>query len=298
MDGRWIRKLWLTSCLIPGALGCRHTERTPFDVPISTSESGMPSLSAKRPIWEKSATQSVPIEAVVETTKKGPPSPSSLVAIADLRLEGALDEKNPPENRQKILDLARQGYQQALQQDPKNKAALLGLAKYYTRLGEREKAVEVYKKYLTLYPGDKAVAHQVAVAHAQWKDWPGAISWCEFTLKLDPEGLNTRKMMAFCYARSGMVDKGLEVMLQVMSEPQARYLMARLLEHQNDFAGSRSQLELALKVDPNYQEARDFLVELDQVTSGAVPDPSALRQASFTEPQQPQQFQQLQQPQP
>jgi len=283
MDGRWIRKWLLASCLIPGALGCKTT-RTPWDAPTGNA-SGMPSVADKKSFLDRT-TASVPVEVPVEM-KKGPPTPATLVAIADLQLERAMDEKAPVANRQELLDKARQGYQNALQQDPKSSAAMVGIARFYTRVGEREKAVEAYKKYLTAYPTDKGAAHEVAVAHAQWKDWQGAIAWCEFALKLDPENLAFRKTMAFCYARSGKWDDGLRVMLQVMPEAQARYLMARAMEHQNEIAASRAQLELALKADPNYNEAREFLTELDQVASGAAPDSNALRQIGYTEQAQP-----------
>jgi len=252
----------------------------------------MPSTSTKKSIWGGSSSN-LPVEVAIDLNSSEPPKPGTLVAIADLQLERALDEKAQVPNRQELLDTARQGYQKALKRDPKCKEAMLGMARFYTRISDRDKAVEMYKKYLTIYPSDKDVAREVALAHAQWKDWTGAISWCEFALKIDPENMTTRKTMAFCYARAGMSDKGLEIMLQVLPEAQARYLMARVMEHQSDFAASRQQLELALKADPNYGEARAFLTELDQVTSGAVPDPNVM-QTGFTQPADPQQPSQLQ----
>lgn len=300
MDGRWIRKCWLAWCLVPGVVGCRTTEKTPWDTPTGSS-GATPTITAKKPFWNSGP--SVPTEVASEPPKKGPPAPATLVAIADLQLERALDEKAPVPNRPELLDTARQGYQKALQQDAKSKPAMLGMARFYTRIGEREKAVEWYKKYLTTYPTEKEVSLEVARAHAQWKDWNGAVSWCEFALKLDPENIAARKTMAFCYARSGQTDKAFDLMRQVVPEPQARYLMARVLEHQGDFAASRAQLELALQLDQNYADAREFLTELDQVIAGKLPDQNGLRpdqgglqQAGFTEPVMnqtapPQQFQ-------
>ncbi|MCE9566577.1 MAG: tetratricopeptide repeat protein [Planctomycetes bacterium] len=293
MDGRWIRKWLLASCVIPGALGCKTT-RTPWDAPAGTA-SGMPSVSDKKSIWDSTKT-SVPVEVAIEP-KKGPPAPATLVAIADLQLERALDDKAAVANRQELLDTARQGYQKALQQDPKNSTAMIGLARFYTRLGEREKAVDEFKKYLTIYPTDKVVAHEVAVAHAQWKDWAGAISWCEFALKIDPENLSTRKTMAFCYARAGKWEDGLRVMMQVMPEAPARFQIARAMDHQNDVAGCKAQLELALKADPNFADARDYLIELEHPSQGTAPD-SGILQTGFTEPIGQQQYQQPQQVQP
>jgi Tfp pilus assembly protein PilF len=221
------------------------------------------------------------MQVVTESRKQGPPQAETIVAFADTQVETALDEKTPPTNRQSLLDSARNSYQKALQQDPKSKAALLGMARYYSRTDETAKSIEFYKKYLTLYPNDKDVAHEVALAHARWKDWAGAIAWCQFTLKIDPENLAVRKTMAFCYTRAGEWEKGFQVMCEVMPEAQARYLMARVLEHQNQPEKARQQVLLALQADPNYADAREFLAELDaMLTPGAGP-PAHLRQVDY-----------------
>lgn len=290
MDGRWIRKWLLASCLLPGSLGCSLFQRSEPQSPWGSADGGlMPNVSTKKSFFDRSNSD-IPTE-VVEAPRKGPPLPGTMLAVADAQLEHALDEKTPQTNRQELLDRARQGYQKVLQQHPDNGAAMLGLARYYTRVGERERAVEMYKKYLTQHPDDKAVPHQVALAHAQWKDWLGAVAWCEFTLKLDPESLSTRKTMAFCYARAGMTDKALEVMMQVMPAAQAHYQIARVLEHQSDFAGSKAQIQMALRADPNFNDAREFLAELDTITSPTAPDQNSLRggvqQAGYTDLPQP-----------
>lgn len=279
MDGRRFRKWLLSGCLAAGAVGCNRNEVQPI--------TGMPMASAKKPLLGSgNSPNPAPVELPVEEVRKGPPRPETIVAIADVKLGQALDEKTDPATRQTLLDTARQEYQKALQQDPKNKAALLALARFYSRVGDREKAVEVFKRYLTQYPTDHDAAHEVAMAHAQWKDWAGAVAWCEFALKVDPENLSVRKTMAFCLCRAGRWDDGLRVMTQVMPEAQARYNVARAMEHQNQLSASRQQLHLALRSDPNYAEAREFLAELEQVLAGTGPDAGGLRQAGYN-PQQP-----------
>jgi tetratricopeptide (TPR) repeat protein len=247
----------------------------------------MAKAPTSKSFWGNStAKQAVPAEVVVEGERKGEAKPETHAILANVQLESAFNEQTPEASREALLDQARQGYQKALQLDPKNKPALLGLAKYYVRLGEREKAVETYKKYFAAYPKDKDVAHDVALAHAQWKDWTGAIAWCEFALKIDPENLSVRKTMAFCFARAGKYEEGFAVMCQVMPEAHARYLMARVLEHQNQQEASRLQLQLAVKADPTYVPAREFLAELDL---NAKPDgkPNPIVTVGGTEPDQP-----------
>lgn len=288
MDGRRLRRWWLSGCLAAGAVGCnRQAVQPPFGAPAGGAQpvTGVPMTTAKKSGWGSAQPPVVPAEVAAEPQKKGPPKPETRVAFADVQLDAALADDTPPTDRQALLDAARRGYQKALESDPKNRAALLGLARYYARVGEREKAVELYKKYMTAHPGDRDAPHEVAVAHARWKDWAGAVAWCEYALKLDPENLTVRKTMAFCLARDGRVEDGLRVMSRVMPEAQARYLIARVLEHQNQPAASRQQLLLALQADPAHAEAREFLAELDRLPGlngvPGAPDPNALRQAGY-----------------
>jgi tetratricopeptide (TPR) repeat protein len=281
MAGRWIRKCSLTGCLVIGAIGCNKNAVQQTDAqPVS----GVPmTVSNSKPWWGSSAPQPA-AEVVAEAPRKGPAKPETEVAFANVRMEAAFDEKMPDSNRGAMLDQARHGYQKALQQDPKNKAALLGLARYYVRINEHDKTLETYQKYLAIYPTDREVVHEVAMAYARWKDWGNAVAWCERALKLDPENITFRKTMAFCMARGGRWEEAFTVLLTIMPEAQARYTIARVLEHQNFGDATRQQLQLALRADPNYADARDFLAELDQGPHSSVPvetDPNAIRPAGY-----------------
>jgi tetratricopeptide (TPR) repeat protein len=269
MDGRRIRRWWLSGCLVVGTLGCSST-RNNTNVPPFFSDAkpltGMPVASKSKSFWGWSNDKPAVTAEVAAADYDAPAKPETHAILANAQVDSAFNEETPTASREALLDQARQGYQKALKMDPKNKVALNGLAKYYVRLGEREKAVETYKRYFAAHPRDKEVAHEVALAHAQWKDWAGAAAWCEFALKIDPENLSIRKTMAFCLARAGKWDEGFAVMCQVMPEAQARYLMARVLEHQGQLDACRLQLQLAIQADPAHIASREFLVELDQVT--------------------------------
>ncbi len=293
MEGRLIRQLGFTGLVIVGSLGCTRSEvHAPWDgLTSGTPVPGIP--MAKKSPWDffRGTAPSVPVEVAIEPQRTGPPRPETYVAFADAQAEVAFDDSTPVANRESLLDRARQGYQKALQIDPTNAAAQLGLARFYARLGERSKAVDWYNRYLTAHPTDRDVAHEVALAHARWKDWEGAVAWCDFTLKIDPENLSVRKTKAFCLARGGKWEQAFEVMLQVMPEPQARYNIARVLEHMKMTAACRQQLLLALQADPNFHEARDFLASLGQEPGTGdgpgTPSPDGLQQAGFSEPNRP-----------
>lgn len=284
MDGRRVFLLWLSSCLLVGTVGCnRHSVQTPWGSPPAAQPiAGVPISSDNKPFWGGSPQVAVPVEISTDSAKKGPPKPETEVAIADVRLEAAFDENTAPSSREGLLDLARQGYQKALKQDPKNKAAMLGLARYYSRLGERDKAMEMYQRYLAKNPSDRDILHEIALAHARWKDWEGAISWCERALQVDPENLSFRKTMGFCLARGGHWDRSFQVFCQIMPEAQARYNIACVLAHQGQPEASKQQLVLAIKADPTYAPAREALAQFEQPAASPL-DPNAIQRAGYVQ---------------
>lgn len=282
MDGSRSLKWFTLGCVVAGALGCnRNSVQQP---PVG----GMPNTGAPAPVasakslWGGNSSQpQIPAEPAPPVSNK-PASADALVAISDVRLDAAFDEKTAPGSKEPLLDLAREGYQRALKQEPKNQSAMLGIARYYAKVGEKEKALDAYKKYLTAYPTDAKVAHEVAIVHGRWKDWNGAVAWCEFALKIEPENRDAKKALGFCQARAGKWDEAFATLCQIMPEAQARHNLAGLLDHMGHADASKQQLQLAVQADPNYAPARDFLTELTQPT--AIPDPSGVRQASEQQP--------------
>jgi Tfp pilus assembly protein PilF len=308
MDGRRFLRWCLSGGLLVGAVGCnRNSYHDKFGMPRPGETASAIAGTGNRPsLWNWGRTPSGPpgpgqavpghpgpvpnevASAPVRRSGKGL-LPETEATLAETHLAAALADPPPP-NRDELLDMARQRYQRALKSDPKNKAALRGMAGMYAKLGDRDRALEVYRKYLKQYPKDHEFMHDVAVTHAQWKDWNGAAAWCEQALKLDPENRAYRKTMGFCLARGGRWDDAFAVFSQFMPEAQARYNIARALEHLNHPDASREQLQLALQADPTFAPAREFLAELTQPAQPAVPPTGAeanpIHQAGFP-PQQP-----------
>jgi thioredoxin-like negative regulator of GroEL len=304
MDGRRFLRWWLCGGLFVGAVGCnRGSYHDKFGMPrpgetvaaIAANAGTRPSLFGRTPSGPPGPGQAVPgmpgpvpNEVATPTRRSGKGLlPETEATLADTHIAAALADP-PPANRDELLDMARQRYQRALKADPKNKAALRGTAGMYARLGDRDRAVEAYKKYLKHFPKDHELMHDVAVTHAQWKDWAGAAGWCEQALRVDPENRTYRKTLGFCLARGGRWEDAFAVFCQVMPEAQARYSIARVLEHQNHADASREQLQLALKADPTFEPAREFLVELTQPAQPTLPalpeigpDGNPIRQAGY-----------------
>jgi tetratricopeptide (TPR) repeat protein len=286
MDGRLLRKWCVFGGLMAVAVvGCRSNKTNPFgQMPNGGGPAlvnmPMPNNNNGKSFWggsNSSPASSVPVEVATESSKK-PASPEALVAIANVQLDAAFDEKTAAGAKEGLLDSARKGYQKALHQAPKNKAAMLGMAQFYARTNDREKAVEQYKKCLTQHP-EAEIAHEVAVAHARWKDWNGAVAWCDYTLKIDPENRSVKKTKGFCQAMASQWDDAFKTLCQIMPEAQARHNLAGLLDQMGQMDKCKLQLQLAVKADPNYAPAAGFLAELDQPR-----DPNGVRQASDMQP--------------
>ena len=264
MDGRMIRLLCVLGCLL-GAVGCKNTNKQQNLIGPMPESNGpqmvnMPLTKSKSLFGGNSNVPTMPVEVAQPVSNK-PASADALSKLADVQLEAAFDERTQPGSKEALLDSARKGYQKALQQEPKSKAALRGMAGFYARTGDREKAVEMYKKYLTLYL-EVDVAHEVAVAHARWKDMDGAVKWCDYALKIDPENRAVKKTMGFCLARAGKWDEAFTVLCQIMPEAQARHNLAGLLDHMGHTEASKVQLQLAVKA--GFAPSAGFLKELEQ----------------------------------
>ncbi|MFM8272274.1 MAG: tetratricopeptide repeat protein [Gemmata sp.] len=287
MDGRNCLKWFALGCVLAGAVGCNRNAVQPSplgQMPVTNPPPA--TVASAKSIWGgsgQSQQPQVPVEITPPPSNK-PPSADSLVAFADVRLEAAFDEKTAPGSKEALLDMAREGYQKALKQEPKNQSALLGVARFYSRVGEREKAIEAYKKYLTAFPKDVKAAQEVALAHARWKDWDGACAWCQFALKIDGENRDVKKTFGFCLARAGKWDEAFLMLCQIMPEAQARHNVAGLLDHMGQTEASKQQLQLALRADPGFQPSHAFLAELEGPRR-AVTDPSGeLRQVGALQP--------------
>jgi hypothetical protein len=76
-----------------------------------------------------------------------------------------------------------------------------------------------------------------------------------------------------------------------MPEAQARYSLARVMEHLNFPEQSRQWATMALQADPNNADAREFIAELDEGYQFRMPatgqGANPIMQTGHTAPQQP-----------
>src|SRR5207248_10760268 len=78
--------------------------------------------------------------------------PETFVKFAAIQAEAAVNEELPDEKRAENAKLARQNYTRAMQLDPNCLAAIVGLARLSSSLGDHEQAVILLDKALTKNP--------------------------------------------------------------------------------------------------------------------------------------------------
>ena len=281
MNGRR-RNLWIVAGVLAATVGCRSTPQTsgqPVGQPAGGSSlARMFQTKPPGPHVQKPADA-----AIVNAARKTPLKPESIAHIASELADGAVDsafvEESTSADRDRILDEARQKYQAALKADPKNAQALRGLARLYTRVGDRERAVGSYRELMQNYPQDHKAAYEFALALARFEDWNGATAACQHAIGGDPENRRYKRTLGVCMAQAGNFEGGFDAMLSVMPEAEARYTMAKLLADSEKPDAARQQLQLAAKADPNFAPAKEWLAAFD-----APAKPNPIQTVGFEQP--------------
>ena len=285
MDGRTI----LAAGLLAVAVGCNKQSLVSDPNPTTLPPASEKKFSEASKFLGKNATgpAATPAEHVVvrDKPKPGEPlKPETEIALAETEVESAFSEGRSAVERDQLLDSARQRYQRALKVRPKDQTALLGLARLYAKAGDKDRAVATYQTALDAYPKDHALAHKMAATRAQFGDWDGAAETCRVALAVDPENRTYQKTLGFCLAGAGKWDEAFEVASRIMPEAEARYFLGRVMFDQDKPAEARQMMEMAVKADPRYELARQFITDLDAVAKASAAADTGVRTVGHQEP--------------
>lgn len=266
MDGRW--KRWACGGLMAAAVvGCNRNEvNAPRATPEFAAVGEKPGLlhqafGTHPKFMPKAPTEpSVPVRTARKPNE--PAKPNTYVALAEADVEAAFMEGRSSVERDQFIDAARHKYQSALKADPKNAAALTGLAKLYARIGDREHAVATLRSAVEANPKDHELPHKMASVQVQFADWPGAADSCRLALRLDPENRVYHKTLGYCQAQLGQWDEAFATLLKAMPEAQARYFLGRVMLDLGQTDQGRQLIQAAAEMDPEYKLARQTLEDL------------------------------------
>jgi tetratricopeptide (TPR) repeat protein len=206
-----------------------------------------------------------PPQVAIQKTKDGPkrpPLPGTVVALATIK-EREADKIKDAAQQIKLYDEARQYYQDALSIDATYRDAVQGLARVYTRMDDYEHAFEIYRKALDKTPKDHGMWFDLGMCHSRKKELAQAVGCFQKALELSPENRSYMKTLGFMLARTGQTEQSLVLLTRVMGTALAHYNIALMMEHLGQPDQCRKHLQLALQTNPNLDQARTMLADLD-----------------------------------
>jgi tetratricopeptide (TPR) repeat protein len=167
---------------------------------------------------------------------------------------------------------AIQEYGKALDEFPKDVAALTGLGLAYVETHQLEKALSTYERAASAAPDNPEVIERVAQtferlarwpdagrvylvaaeAHLRLRDVPGAVEMWRKAAVLSPENLEAHRNLARVYQNQG----------EERRAARHHLIMARVSERQGDHAQALERCTTARRLDPSNAEAQEMLEAL------------------------------------
>jgi Flp pilus assembly protein TadD len=261
MDGRW--SLLLTAGFLGGLSGCATSGNRPA--------TGLPIVPATPPAQAQSMQTTQTTASLPLTPHSGKLMPSTHMTMGTLAEQVAEDPNRPAAEREQFRVKARQSYQKAVETDPKFAPGYLALAASYAATNEREQAVAHFTKATQMAPNDAGVWAAQGTYYARVKEWDAAIESLSRAIQLEPGNKEIMKKLGFALARAGRVDEGYAILAKCMSEAEARYNVARMLQHLEQPMACRWYLQMALQADPNYEPAREAMALITGEASSVQP---------------------------
>lgn len=267
MSGRW--KQLVCAGLLAGAVGCNSSKNNitmpEATLPTSQGRSSMMSrVFGSDKFVPQAPPQAEPVMAASRKKPGEPMKPETEVANAIMARDAAFLEGKSDVERDQLLDASRQAFQRALKAEPKNKAALMGLAEMYTMAGDKTQALATYQLALHHNPKDHELAHKMARTCAGFLDWQASADAAKYALSLDPENRMYRKSLGMAQARLGQLQEAFDTLLDAkMTEAQARYVLGRTLIDMDRTEEGLRQVRTAVTQEPQYAMAQQFLADFE-----------------------------------
>jgi tetratricopeptide (TPR) repeat protein len=225
-------------------------------------------------------------EVPAKVTRKadGPKRPAQAkteIAFGQMKESDADSEaaKKNPEVQAHLRDDARQAYQAALKQDPNNLEAYRRLARLYTKVGDYERAFDIYKKAMAKHPKDAELWYDLGLCHHRRKELHESVRCFSKALEIEPENRDYMKKLGFTVAYMGQIDQGLALLTRAQGSALAHYGIARILLQKDQAPQAQQHLQLALRENSQLEEARELLANL------AAPNTNASQRGSIGSPQ-------------
>jgi len=171
---------------------------------------------------------------------------------------------------------AEKAFNSALQAEPDNEDALMGLAAVYSDLGDSAKALEKLKTLADKTPNERTLG-VLASQYEGMNDYKSAADALQRAVALDPDDEGLRKGLAEDLLFAGQLDEALKTYQQLATdnprEPFYRLRVAIIYRSKHDFAAAEKALAAAQLLDADnigVREEKIFLLEAEGKTDEAI----------------------------
>lgn len=160
---------------------------------------------------------------------------------------------------------ARLHYSEVITAQPKNIDAHLGMARVDLAQGQIDSAEQGYHRVLKL-DRDNAYAHSgLGQCLSARKDWTAAVAELNLANKSLPEDKTIRYQLAVALVHTGNLAAAQVQFAECVGEAAGHYNTALILKDEGNLDEAESQLQLALRKDPQLKDAQRWLVEIRKV---------------------------------
>jgi Tfp pilus assembly protein PilF len=182
---------------------------------------------------------------------------------ANVQAQLARTEKDD-QKKAEIWDRVRKTYHDVIELDRKYLPAYQKLAHVYVKMGDKERALETINKALAITPRDPNLLYDQAVIFGSRKDWKQAENSLFNALQTEPENRTFLKQLGLTLAMEGQIEQSIGFLTRVYNGPAyAHYRVAQVLFDAYQDEACKQHLRMALEANPNLQEARDMLYEIE-----------------------------------
>jgi Tfp pilus assembly protein PilF len=170
------------------------------------------------------------------------------------------------EKREMLLE-AEEHYEEALRAEPNSLEAILALGRVYQRTGRHDSALELYRQAIVKHRDQPALWNDLGLCYAALQQYGPAEEALRHAVRLDPMRALYRNNLASVLAAQGRYKEAWEEFRKAVGPALAHYNLAVVAAEIGDPATAHRHLQEALRLQPELEDARRLLSELDQPTA-------------------------------
>jgi Tfp pilus assembly protein PilF len=153
---------------------------------------------------------------------------------------------------------ALESYNKALQSEPNNVGALVSTARLYDRQGDSTHSVQFFQRALALNPNDASIHNDLGLAYSKAGNAAASKDSLGKATAIEPSNVRYRNNLATVMVENGQADEAVNQLQQVLPPAVAHYNVAYLHFTKQNLPAAQQQLQAALQIDPNLQQAREL----------------------------------------